>query len=171
MLRRVKIEIVPLNNKHIRSTFSCGRESLDHYIEKQVRQDIRKKLTTCFVLPDDQNRVAGYYTLSNAGISLELVPDAIRNKMPKAYSQLPVTLLGRLAVDQQYRNQGLGKILLIDALKRSLKISMDSIGSMAVVVHPLDDQAISFYLRFGFIMLPDSNKMFLPMSTIASAIN
>jgi ribosomal protein S18 acetylase RimI-like enzyme len=165
----VKIEIVPLDNKHIRSTFFCGKESLDHYIQKQVRQDIRKKLTTCFVLPDEQNSVAGYYTLSNAGISLELVPDAIRKKMPGAYSQLPVILLGRLAVDQQYRNQGLGKILLVDALKRSLQVAVESIGSMAVVVDPLDDQACSFYRKFGFIILPDSNKMFLPMVTIANA--
>jgi len=155
-----------LNTSHNRQDFSCGQTMLDTYLRFQANQDIKRKLSACFVLNDkENNRIRGYYTLSNNSIALDLVPDKIRRKLPKSYSSLPTTLLGRLAVDKNYQGQGLGKILLVDALKRSHIISK-SIGSFAVVVDPLDDVAKSFYDKFGFILLPDSGKMFLPMKTI-----
>lgn len=85
--------------------------------------------------------------------------------MPKSYLSLPTILLGRLAIDKSFQGQGLGKILLIDSLKRCLDTS-DSIGAFAVIVDPLDQEAESFYEKYGFIKLPDSGKMFLPMRTI-----
>lgn len=103
--------------------------------------------------------------MSNAGITREQIPEKIRKKLPRAYYSLPVTLLGRLAVDERYKGQGLGKLLLIDSLKRAFEAS-GVIGSMTVVVDPIDTEAVSFYQRFGFIQLPDSGKMFLPMKTI-----
>ena len=78
---------------------------------------------------------------------------------------MPSTLLGRLAVDVNYQGQGIDKILLIDALKRSYLYSK-SIGSFAVIVEPVDHDTQHFYTKFGFIMLPDSGKMFLAMKTI-----
>ncbi len=155
----------PLNPEHRRADFTCGIPSLDNYIQKQVGQDIKRKLAACFVLSNEKNEIKGYYTLSNAGITREQIPEKIRKKLPRAYYSLPVTLLGRLAVDERYKGQGLGKLLLIDSLKRAFEAS-GVIGSMTVVVDPIDTEAVSFYQRFGFIQLPDSGKMFLPMKTI-----
>jgi hypothetical protein len=73
--------------------------------------------------------------------------------------------MGRLAVDTRFQGIGLGKLLLIDALFRSYEISK-SIGSFAVVVDPLNEEAERFYPKYGFILLPDSCKMFLPMKTV-----
>ncbi|MAT54663.1 MAG: GNAT family N-acetyltransferase [Saprospirales bacterium] len=160
-----KFLTVPLDSKHGRANFSCGNQYLDNYIQKQVKQDIKRKLAACFVLSNKENEIKGYYTLSNAGIPREQIPENIRKKLPRAYYSLPVTLLGRMAVDERYKGQGLGKLLLIDALKRAFEAS-GIIGSMAVVVDPIDAEAVSFYQRFGFILLPDSGKMFLPMKTI-----
>ena len=70
-----------------------------------------------------------------------------------------------MAINKKSKGQGLGKLLLIDALKRSFEVSK-VIGSMAVIVDPIDENAISFYNKFGFISLPDSEKMFLSMKTI-----
>jgi len=53
----------------------------------------------------------------------------------------------------------------LDALKRCFDTS-DSIGAFAVVVDPLDNEAEHFYKKYGFIRLPDSGKLFLPMKTI-----
>ncbi len=156
---------VPLNSKHKKSEFNCGTIYLDNYIQKQAKQDIKRKLSTCFVLSNEINEIKGFYTLSNAGISREFIPKKIRNKLPRAYSSLPVTLLGRLAINSKNKGQGLGRLLLIDALKRSLEVSK-VIGSMAVVVDPIDENAVKFYDKFGFILLPDSKKMFLAMKTI-----
>ncbi len=156
----------PLSSYHKKKKFSCGKDILDKYLHKQANQDIKRKISICFVLSDEDNNIKGYYTLSNDSIPQEQLPEKIKKKMPKSYVNLPTTLLGRLAVDVNYRRQGIGELLLLDALKRSFDISSESIGSMAVVVDPLDDEAISFYRRYGFILLPDSGKMFIPMKTI-----
>ena len=155
----------PLDSKHKKSEFTCGNTYLDNYIQKQAKQDIKRKLSACFVLSNEENEIRGFYTLSNAGIPRELIPENISKKMPRAYESLPVTLLGRLAINEKNKGQGLGKLLLIDALKRSFEVSK-VIGSMAVIVDPIDENAISFYNKFGFISLPDSEKMFLSMKTI-----
>lgn len=125
---------------------------------------MKRKLSACFILADDQNSVRGYYTLSNASIARDWLPEG-KTKLPPSYADLPATLMGRLAVDLKYK--GLGKRLLIDAMKRSYETSK-TIGSMAVVVDPLDEDAEQFCARYGFIKLPNSNKMFLAMGTIAT---
>lgn len=156
---------VPLAPQHNRADFTCGNAHLDNYFRKQAKQDIKRKLAACFVLSDADNHVKGFYTLSNAGISRRYIPEDISKKLPRAYDSLPVTLLGRLAINEKDKGKGLGKLLLVDALKRSYDVSQ-VIGSMAVVVDPIDENAVAFYKRFGFITLPDSGKMFLSMKTV-----
>lgn len=158
--------IKPFSKSFYRSDFDCGYSSLNHYIKKQVSQDISKKLTACFVLVDEQGLVKGYYTLSNSSISQEEIPEKYSKQVPPAYSHIPVTLLGRLAIDRTVSGQGYGKYLLIDALKQCYETSLKVIGSMAVVVDPMDKNARLFYERFGFLLLPGSGKMFLPMKTV-----
>lgn len=156
-----------LSAEHIKDHFNCGQPLLSQYLHKQAKQDIKRQLAACFVMLNDRNEVKGYYTLSNAGIDRDLLPEVIRKKLPPSYQSLPVTLLGRLARDLNYPGERLGELLLMDALKRSYEASF-SIGSMAVVVDPIDESARNFYLKYGFIDLPDSGKMFLSMKTIAN---
>ncbi|HEV3224710.1 MAG TPA: GNAT family N-acetyltransferase [Puia sp.] len=157
---------VPLQAAHKKKDFDCGKPSLNHYLHVQAKRDVKRMLAACFILEGDQYNVHGYYTLSNASIPRNWLPENIKTKMPPSYADLPATLMGRLAVDLKNAGQGLGKLLLVDALKRSYETS-GTIGSMAVIVYPLDEEAEKFYLRFGFIKLPDSGKMFLAMGTIA----
>jgi GNAT superfamily N-acetyltransferase len=151
-----------LNKKN----FSCGKPMLDNYLHTQASQDVKRKLCVVFALFEDAV-IKGYYTLSNASVPADLMPEALKKKMPGSYKSLSVTLLGRLAVDIKFKGQGLGSILLLDALKRSFAVAGESLGSIGVVVDPLDDEAVAFYQKFGFILLPDSGKMFLPMAAIA----
>jgi GNAT superfamily N-acetyltransferase len=157
---------VSLNSEHKKEIFKSKNHILNIYLQKQAKQDVKRKLTACFVIVEE-NKIKGFYTLSNAGIDRVYLPVEIEKKLPKSYINLPVTLLGRLAVDLNYAGQGLGELLLMDALKRSYDVSIKSIGSMAVIVDPIDNNAISFYKKYGFIELPDSGKMFLPMTTIS----
>jgi len=154
-----------LNSGHKKSEFDCGNELLNAYLHRQANQDMQRHLAVCFVIADTNDVVKGYYTLSNASIDKDLIPDKLKNKLPKSYSNLPVTLLGRLARDKKMDGLRLGESLLLDALKRCFDTS-SSIGSMAVVVDPIDQEATNFYLKYGFILLPDSRKMFLAMNTI-----
>ncbi len=156
---------VPLSRNHNRTGFSCGKPDLDIYIHQRASQDIKNQVAVCFVYPFHENEIIGYYTLSNGSISPELIPQEIKRKMPK-YSYLPVTLLGRFAINEKFQAKGYGELLLIDALERCHNMSAQC-GSIAVVVDPLDDSAIGFYNRYGFITLPGSMKMFLPMKTIS----
>ncbi|MDD2424976.1 MAG: GNAT family N-acetyltransferase [Bacteroidales bacterium] len=156
----------PLNSCQNKEGFTCGKDLLDNYFKYQAGQDVRRNLSACFVLTDKRTKkVAGYYTLSGSNISQTSIPESFSKRLPESYSAIPVILLGRLAVDISFQSAGLGKILLVDALKRSLDVSA-AVGAFAVVADPLDDSAKEFYSRFGFIWLPDSGKMFLPMKTI-----
>jgi|SRR5690606_9611854 len=155
-----------LGKKHLRETFDCGKELLNNYLKTQAGQDVKKKLSVCFVLcANETNSIQGYYTLSSNSIPLSSFPEKIRKKMPKSYTSISTTLLGRLAIDKTQQGRGTGKILLIDALKRSYEISQE-IGAFAVVVDPIDKEAEKFYEKYDFIKLPDSGKMFIAMKTL-----
>ena len=154
-----------LTTSHEKAKFSCGKEMLDNYIQKQARQDVKAKVSACFILSDDNREIKGYYTLSNGSIPNSQLPESILKKLPR-YQDLPVTLSGRLAVDNKFKGQQPGSKLLLDALKRSFDLST-KIGSMAVIVDPIDQEAVDFYTKFEFISLPDSGRMFLPMATIS----
>ncbi len=155
-----------LEGKHNKKEFDCGKELLNRYIQQQAGQDVKRKLSVCFVLADEENnQIMGYYTLSNNSIPLSSFPEGIRKKLPASYASIPTTLLGRLAIDKRSQGKGIGKILLIDALKRSYGISQE-IGSFAVVVDPIDADAEKFYEKYGFIQLPDSGKMFIAVKTL-----
>ncbi|MDJ1485902.1 GNAT family N-acetyltransferase [Cytophagaceae bacterium YF14B1] len=152
---------------HIRDHFECEQPSLTAYLKTQASQDVKKRLAACFVIVNDTNHIIGYYTLANHSLDRALVPDKYQKRIPPSY-HVPVTLLGRLARDYSAKKTGLGEMLLMDALHRAYQISKNSIGSMAVVVDPIDEKAVLFYDKYGFITLPDSGKMFLPLQTIAS---
>lgn len=155
-----------LDKKHNRDDFDCGKELLNNYLKNQAGQDIKRKLSACFVLAEStSDQIQGYYTLSNNSIPLSSFPEHIQKKLPRSYISIPTTLLGRLAIDTKYRGKGIGKILLIDALKRSYEISQE-IGSFAVVVDPIDEEAEKFYEKYDFIKIPDSGKMFISMKTL-----
>lgn len=159
----MKIEL--LNKKHNKSTFDCGKELLNNYIKNQAGQDVKRKLSACFVFTDDTNEIFGFYTLSNNSILLSDFSENVRKKFPKSYRSIPTTLLGRLAIDCKHQGKGIGKLLLIDALKRSYQIS-EEIGSFAVVVDPIDEEANAFYEKYGFVTLPDSGKMLIAIKIL-----
>lgn len=161
----MSVRIEPLNPSLNKKDFSCGKRMLDNYLHLQASQDVIRKLCVVFAMFEAKT-IKGYYTLSNASVPAEMMPESLRKKMPKSYEALPVTLLGRLAIDAKFKGQGLGGILLVDALKRSYDSSR-ILGSIGVIEDPLDSEAVSFYEKFGFILLPGSGKMFLPMADIA----
>lgn len=155
-----------LDKKHERKYFQCEEPMLDNYLKSQAGQDLRKKLSVCFVLlHENTDVVIGYYTLSNYSIPLELIPIEYSRNFPKSYKSIPTTLLGRLAIDKTHKGNRFGEFLLLDAMKKSYAISQ-TVGSFAVVTDPLNKKAEDFYNKYGFKKLPDSGKMFMAMKTI-----
>ena len=158
----------PLAKHHDRAAFSCGNGSLDDYLKKTARRDASRKVAATFVLiyAADPKSILGYYTLSSSSINLGDLPEDVIRRLPR-YPYVPVTLLGRLAVDRRQQGKGLGELLLMDALHRSLAQS-SQIGAAAVVVDAIDEQAVRFYRHFHFVPFPDiPDRLFMPMKTIA----
>jgi len=157
--------IEPLNNIHNRPAFACGIEPLDNYLKKQAKQDIKRRISSVFVAcsPESASRVIGYYTLSTLSINLEQLPDNLSRKLPK--HPVPAALIGRLAVSQQAQGQGVGKMLLMDAIKRTIGVSKE-IAIYAMIVDAIDEQAVRFYQQYGFSSLSsDSRRLFLPLKS------
>ena len=157
--------IEPLNNSHNRPAFVCSVKSLDNYLKKQAKQDIKRRISRVFVVytPESPSSIIGYYTLSTLSISLEQLPDNLARKLPK--HPIPAALIGRLAVSQQAQGQGVGKMLLMDAIKRTIGVS-DEIAIYAMVVDAIDEQAEHFYRQYGFSSLSsDSRRLFLPLKS------
>jgi predicted GNAT family N-acyltransferase len=144
------LKISLLNSQtHIRSHFCCGEESLDTYIRKQASQDLKKRVSTVFVLTDDpEMNVLAYYTLSSYTVDVAALEESFAKRLPR-YPTLPATLLGRLAVDNDQKGKRFGELLLIDALKKSLDTAMQ-VASLAVIAEALDERALNFYIKYGF---------------------
>lgn len=152
-----------LEKSHNRKNFSCGVNELDLYLIQYVSQDVKKRLAVCYVVADGARNIIGYYTLSSNSIDLSDIPEDLSKALK--YTEIPVVIIGRLAVHQDYQGNRLGQNLLIDALKRIVEISA-LIGNHAVIVDPINEKAEKFYAKFGFIPLKDSKRMFLPLRTI-----
>ena len=158
--------IEPLNLTHDRTGFQCGVEALDRYLKKQAKLDIKRHISRVFVAtkPDNQKVVIGYCTLSTLSIELNQLPDNLARKLPK--HPVPAALIGRLAISCAAQGQGVGKLLLADAIKRTLAVS-DQIAIYAMVVDAISDNAKEFYEQFGFTRLSDdSPRLFLPLKSI-----
>ena len=159
--------VAPLGAEHDRAGFSSGSGQLDQYFREQVTQDIRRRVTACFVALAEQQRVAGYYTLASASVQLRDLPGNIGKKLPR-YPTVPAVSMGRLAVDQKFKGQGLGAALLADALHRSVR---SEIAAYALLVDAKDEPSAAFYRHHGFIALPMMPlTLFLPFATVKSLL-
>ena len=158
-------DIVRLDRTHDRTQFDCGSAALNEWLQKLASQFEKRDLARTYVavLPNDA-RILGYYAIANHRVSYEALPTDQAKGLPRI--DVPVVLLGRLAVDGSAQGQGLGAFLLIDALRRANHIS-EQIGIRAVEVDAIDDDAKRFYMKYGFApLLDDQRHLFLPMQAV-----
>jgi GNAT superfamily N-acetyltransferase len=159
---------IELLGDHDRAAFCCGVEALDRYFRERVTQDVRRRVSNCFVLLDAENEVAGYYTFAATSVPLTELPDSLSRRLPR-YPVLPAGLIGRLAVDQRYQRHGLGGFLVVDAAVRSIRAEP---AIYALVVDAKDDNAAGFYTQLGFqSFMSQTNRLFIPVSEIAKRIS
>lgn len=156
--------IEPLSSSHNRPGFTCGVPTLDRYFREQVTQDIRRRLTSCFVAVDPAGGVAGYYTFAAASLPVtELAPEESK-RLPR-YPVLPAGLIGRLAVAGGFRKQGLGSAFLVDALARAMRSEP---AIFALLVDAKDETAKRFYLHHGFRpLISRPQSLFLTVAAAA----
>lgn len=158
-------QIQRLTKKHDRSQFAAGSPLLDDWLKLRAGQFDRRDLARTYVAVEpDTPLVCGYYAIANHLVRYDALPTDQAKGLPSI--DVPVVLLGRLAVHRPMQGRGLGKVLLIDALRRSLSLA-DQIGIRAVEVDAVDDAAVHFYRKFGFLMLLDDPRhLLLPMNVV-----
>lgn len=165
MTARFRVEV--LGPEHRRSDFSCGNEALDRYLAHQAGQDVRRRVSVCYVAVDDASgRVAAYYTLAAGSVLLSGLPEDLARRLPR-YPSVPIVRLGRLAVDRSFQGCKLGGSLLADAAVRALR---SEIGVFALVVDAKDDAAAAFYRHHGFHdLLGNGKQMILALNGFSPA--
>jgi predicted N-acetyltransferase YhbS len=158
--------IEPLDTaRHRREQFVCESPELTDFLQQQARKEMAARASACFVLvaANDPGRIVGYYTLSQTSVTSQKLPESVTKKLPR-YPELGATLVGRLARDLAWRGKEIGRLLLVDALRRSVRLSAEA-GAVVVVTDPKDDKARAFYQAYGFQAL-DERRLFMPMKEV-----
>ena len=140
----------PLGAGHGLDSFDCGKPSLNDWLVRHARQAQAAGSARTFVVTDDE-RIAGYFSLTVGQVDVVEAPDRVRKGMGRY--PIPVVILARLAVDLRDHGRGIGRGMLLDAIRRALVIA-DEAGNRALLTHPIDSGAQSFYERYGFVRSP-----------------
>jgi ribosomal protein S18 acetylase RimI-like enzyme len=161
------LKIEKLTSEHNRSAFNCGDEEqyrpLNDYIRLYATQNDRRHNTATYVLvPDDSKRVIGYYTITVKSLEAANVP----NEEKLRGFPMPVALLARLARDKEFAGQGIGELLMVDALRRIGRAATE-VGIRAIEVDAKNERARAFYEKYGFKpLLDDTLHLYLPIRVL-----
>ena len=156
---------VPLTAAHDVSGFDCGEPSLNDWLRHRALKN-ESRFSRTYVVCEGY-RVVAFFCISAGSVERGAAPGKVRRNAPDT---IPVSVIGRLAVDRDHAGKGLGADILSDALRR-IAIASQSIGIAAVLVHAKDEAAKRFYLRCAeFIAYPeDGRTLFLPIETVVAA--
>lgn len=148
------------------ASFHCGVASLDNWLKRQAIRNQDSGASRTFVTFADDGTIAGYYSLSSFALA-RAHSGELGTAMP---DPVPVTLIGRLAVDHRFAGLGLGASLLQDAVLRAVRVSLE-VGSAGILVHTQDERVIPFYERFGFARLAgDPGTLLLTMNDATATL-
>ncbi len=160
--------IEALSSAHDRKNFSCGVEPLDRYLRELATQDVKRRVSNCFIVRDDAGVIAGYYTFAATSLPLSELPADMSKRLPR-YELMPAGLIGRLAVDKKFQGNRLGGALLMDAAARAARSDP---AIFALLVDAKNDAAVAFYQRHGFQRFASKPAtLFLPISAALDALN
>jgi len=134
--------IEPFSASHHRDGFDCGKQPFTDFLKQFAGQYEKRNLARTFVaVRQYEKKILGYYSLASGAVRFESMPETAAKKLPR--HPVPVAVLARLAVDLTEKGQGLGRLLIGDALTRCVSLS-DQLGIHAVFVEAIDDEAVRF---------------------------
>jgi GNAT superfamily N-acetyltransferase len=160
----------PITREHRLDVFDCGKVPLNDFLRRRALKNEGRASRTYVIeaaAGEQAGAVVGFYTLSAGAVQLADVPKKLARNMP---NPLPVMVLGRMAVDTRHAGKGLGRGMLREAFQRVLDASQ-KVGARALLVHAVDDEAVTFYTQYGFQIFPTGSRtLFLPIKTVAEAL-
>ena len=165
----ISVDIKPLGRQHDRASLDCGEPALDEFFRRNARQNEERGISRTYVATvQGESRVLGFYSLAAGSVPVGDLPETERRRLPRY--PIPAVKLARLAVDRSAQGSGVGKALLADALRRSVRAA-DIVGIFAVEVYAKQDAAAAFYHRFGFVPLEDDRlHLYLPIHTVRAGL-
>lgn len=140
----------PLDDTHRLDGFRCASPGLTNWLIERARKNHRDGASRCFVVCDERREVVGYYALAAGSLLHEAAPGSVRRNMP---DPIPIAVLGRLAVHEDWAGRGIGSGLLKDAVLR-VALTVQELGIRALLCHASDETARAFYLQRGFVPSP-----------------
>ncbi len=156
-----------LSGEHDRKGFCCGKESLDRYLRETARGHLAKGVSITRVLVERDavkpKPILGYFTLASSVATAANWPGAAKGlpAMP-----VPLVLLGRLAVAEDWQGRGIARLLLA-AAREIAAASMRGAGGIGLAVDPADEELATFYAQYGFRRVDESSlRMFLPLESL-----
>lgn len=158
---------VPLTADHDLTDFDCGEPVLDDWLKQRALKN-ESRFSRTYVVRDG-NKVVAYFCISAGAVERAAAPSKIRRNAP---DNIPVSVIGRLAVSRSHAGRGLGADILSDALRR-IAVASQTIGMGAVLVQAKDENAKRFYLACAeFVEYPaESRTLFLPIETLVAAFS
>ena len=155
-----------IDSGHLVAGFSCGNTPMNAWLKHHALANEARASRT-YVVADEANSVVAYYSLAMGALERSALPGKLRHDLPP---EVPVAVLGRLAVDNEHSGQGLGGALLAEGIRRTLQLA-NEIGVRGLVVHAIDDHAAGFYRQYAFVSLPGSPmSLILPVETMTTAL-
>jgi GNAT superfamily N-acetyltransferase len=156
----------PLAEAHDFTDFCSGEVSLDDWLKRRARANQASGASRTYVVCEGK-RVVGYYALASGVVTVEIAPGRFRRNMP---NPIPVSVLARLAVDQDWQGQGIGRALFRDAARRVAQAA-DVIGIRGIVVHAISEDAKKFYQVLGFDPSPrEPMTLMVTLSDVRAAL-
>jgi GNAT superfamily N-acetyltransferase len=145
-----------LREHHDLFLFQCGEPALDDWLRRRALQNEQSGASRNYVVCIGL-RVVAYYALAVGAVAHAGAPGRVRRNMP---DPVPIMIIGRLAVDQEFHGHGLGQGILRDAALRTLQAA-DIAGIRAILVHAISSDAQRFYERHGFVRSPIDPMMLM----------
>jgi GNAT superfamily N-acetyltransferase len=140
-----------LTEAHDTASFDCGEPVLDDWLRNRAWPNLQVAASRTYVIcPAGSGRIIGYFALSMGQILAQDVKGSMRRNMPR---QIPAVTLARLAIDRAWQGKGLGRALLADVVRRSLRAGAE-VSARLIIVHAISPAAEAFYLHHGFTRLP-----------------
>src|SRR5205085_6097588 len=155
-----------LSKAHPRQAFASGQAQVDDWLRTKALQNQGKHLSATKVLLDESGAIAGYYTLATGQVDFGDLPAEAAKGLPRR--MLPVAVLAWLGVSAEHQGQGLGRLLLAQAL-RDCHEAGKTFAFIAVILDCLNDKAKAFYRHYDFEELPGhSSRLFLSAKRLAA---
>ena len=148
-------------------SFDCGHVALNEFLQRFALVNQRSNSSQTYA-SCNAGQVAGFYSLAVGSVEPSHSAPRVIKGIPR--HPVPVMILARLAIDQKYQRQGLGKALLKNALLRTVQAA-DIAGIRALLVHAKDEEARNWYRQWEFEESPtDAYHLFLLVKDIKALL-